>query len=42
MQAFCAKGRFADFLQTIPVRVALESGTVLLGAAAWAEQCLTA
>ena len=37
MESFCAKGRFADFMRSIPVRVALDSSTGLLGAASWAE-----
>ncbi len=39
MEAFCDKGRFAGFLRQIPVRVALDSSTGLLGAEAWAEAC---
>lgn len=40
MASFLAKGRFAGFMQTIPVRVALDSNTGLLGAVAWAERDL--
>ena len=40
MEGFCSKGRFADFLQHIPVRVALNPNTALLGAADYAARCL--
>jgi glucokinase len=40
MEGFCAKGRFAEFLKTIPVRVALNPNTALLGAADYAARCL--
>jgi len=40
MEAFRAKGRFSGFMQTIPVRVALDSNTGLLGAVAWAARYL--
>ena len=40
MEGFCAKGRFADFLRHIPVRVALNPNTALLGAADYAARCL--
>lgn len=40
MQAFTAKGRFSELMRTIPVRVALDSNTGLLGAAVWAERYL--
>lgn len=40
MEAFCAKGRFTSFMRTIPVRVALNPGTGLLGAADYAARCL--
>ena len=40
MEGFCVKGRFADFLRHIPVRVALNPNTALLGAADYAARCL--
>ncbi len=40
MEGFCAKGRFAEFLRHIPVRVALNPNTALLGAADYAARCL--
>lgn len=40
MEGFCAKGRFAGFLRHIPVRVALNPNTALLGAADYAARCL--
>lgn len=40
MEGFCAKGRFADFLRRVPVRVALNPNTALLGAADYAARCL--
>lgn len=40
MEAFCAKGRFASFMRTMPVRVALNPSTGLLGAADYAARCL--
>lgn len=40
MEGFCAKGRFTTFMRTIPVRVALNPGTGLLGAADYAARCL--
>jgi glucokinase len=40
MEGFCAKGRFAGFLRTVPVRVALNPGAGLLGAADYAARCL--
>lgn len=40
MEGFTAKGRFAAFLRDIPVRVALNPNTALLGAADYAARCL--
>jgi glucokinase len=40
MEGFCAKGRFSEFLRHIPVRVALNPNTALLGAADYASRCL--
>jgi glucokinase len=40
MESFCAKGRFHEFVRTIPVRVALNPNTGLLGAADYAARCL--
>ena len=40
MEGFCAKGRFASFMRTVPVRVALNPSTGLLGAADYAARCL--
>lgn len=40
MEGFCAKGRFSGFLRSIPVRVALNPSTGLLGAADYAARCL--
>ncbi|BBL76737.1 glucokinase [Methylomagnum ishizawai] len=40
MEGFCAKGRFAGFMRTVPVRVALNPSTGLLGAADYAARCL--
>lgn len=40
MEGFCAKGRFSGFLRSIPVRVALNPSTGLLGAADYASRCL--
>jgi glucokinase len=40
LESFCAKGRFSGFLRKIPVRVALNSNTGLLGAADYAARCL--
>jgi glucokinase len=40
MQGFCAKGRFAGFMRTIPVRIALNPSTGLLGSADYAARCL--
>ena len=40
MEGFCAKGRFAEFLRQVPVRVALNPNTALLGAADYAARCL--
>ncbi|CAL1238994.1 glucokinase [Candidatus Methylocalor cossyra] len=40
MEGFLAKGRFATFLKAIPVRVALNPSTALLGAADYAARCL--
>ena len=40
MEGFCSKGRFADFLKHIPVRVAMNPNTALLGAADYASRCL--
>jgi len=36
MRAFTAKGRLGPLLETVPVRVILNDGTALLGAARWA------
>jgi glucokinase len=36
MNAFCAKGRFTDMLNTIPVKVILNERAALLGAASYA------
>ena len=36
MKAFTAKGRLGPLLETVPVRVILNDGTALLGAARWA------
>jgi glucokinase len=41
LEGFLAKGRFADFLRHVPVRVALNPNTGLLGAAGFAARCLT-
>lgn len=40
MAGFCDKGRFSGFLRHIPVRVALNPNTALLGAADYAARCL--
>lgn len=40
MEAFYAKGRFSGFLRTVPVRIALNPSTGLLGAADYAARCL--
>lgn len=40
MEGFCTKGRFGGFLRHIPVRVALNPNTALLGAADYAARCL--
>jgi glucokinase len=40
MEGFCAKGRFCGFLRTVPVRIALNPSTGLLGAADYAARCL--
>jgi glucokinase len=40
MEGFCGKGRFSGFMSTIPVRVALNPSTGLLGAADYAARCL--
>jgi len=40
MEGFRAKGRFAEFLRQVPVRVALNPNTALLGAADYAARCL--
>jgi glucokinase len=40
LQAFTAKGRFADLLAAIPVRVILNDRTALMGAALAAEASL--
>lgn len=40
MQSFCAKGRFSEFLAAVPVRVALNSQTGLIGAAECAARML--
>lgn len=40
MESFCTKGRFTAFLRTLPVRVALNPSTGLLGAADYAARCL--
>lgn len=40
MAGFCAKGRFNGFLRSVPVRIALNSNTALLGAADYAARCL--
>jgi glucokinase len=40
MEGFCDKGRFSGFMSTIPVRVALNPSTGLLGAADYAARCL--
>lgn len=40
MQGFCAKGRFSEFLAAVPVRVALNSQTGLIGAADYAARIL--
>ncbi len=38
MQAFLDKGRMSPLLQSFPVRIILDDGCALLGAAAYAEQ----
>lgn len=40
MQGFCAKGRLSEFLSAVPVRVALNSHTGLMGAADYAARML--
>ena len=40
MEGFRAKGRFAEFLSGVSVRVALNPNTALLGAADYAARCL--
>lgn len=40
MEGFCAKGRFVGFMRTIPVKIALNPSTGLLGAADYAARCL--
>lgn len=40
MAGFLAKGRFSHFLKELPVRVALNPNTALLGAADYASRCL--
>lgn len=40
MEGFCNKGRFNAFLRTVPVRIALNPSTGLLGAADYAARCL--
>jgi glucokinase len=40
IEAFCAKGRFSEFLAGVSVRIALNPNTVLLGAADYAARCL--
>ncbi len=40
MESFCAKGRFSGFMRTVPVRLALNPSTGLLGAADYAARCL--
>jgi glucokinase len=40
MEGFCAKGRFKEFMRRMPVRVALNPNTALMGAADYAARCL--
>jgi len=40
MAGFLAKGRFSHFLKELPVRVALNPNTALLGAADYAARCM--
>lgn len=40
MEGFCSKGRFNGFLRSVPVRIALNPSTALLGAADYAARCL--
>jgi len=40
MSGFLAKGRFSHFLKELPVRVALNPNTALLGAADYAARCM--
>jgi glucokinase len=40
MERFYAKGRFAGFMRTVPVRIALNPSTGLLGAADYAARCM--
>lgn len=40
MRAFCAKGRMAEFLATIPVHVILNENTALLGAAHYGSRLI--